>query len=96
MDGVVRDVSATDTGELGVYVIIDHRVDSQLVSSLYAHLLAGSLTVRPGQTVRVGQRLGNVGNTGASTGAHLHLGILLNGTTPTNPFTWLNAHVSSG
>ncbi len=96
MGGVVREVSATDKGELGVYAIIDHRVNGQLVSSLYAHMLQGSLTLHPGQQVRVGQQVGNVGNTGLSTGAHLHLGILLNGVSPTNPFTWLMAHVIPG
>lgn len=95
-DGVVREVSTTDRGGLGVYAIIDHSVDGQLVSSLYAHMLAGSLQLRVGQSVRVGQQVGNVGNTGISTGAHLHLSILLGGTWPTDPFAWLSAHVIPG
>ena len=80
---------AYDNGGLGVHVIIDHKVGGQLVSSLYGHMQQGSLTVRQGQTVAVGQILGQVGSTGQSTGAHLHFEILLGGDTPTDPYAWL-------
>lgn len=89
--GVVRFASAYDNGGLGVHVIIDHKVDGRLVSSLYAHMVQGSLAVHQGQTVAVGQRLGNVGTTGQSTGPHLHFEILLDGATPTDPYAWLTA-----
>jgi hypothetical protein len=38
----------------------------------YGHLQTGSVRVRRGQTVRAGQVLGRVGNTGESGGPHLH------------------------
>jgi hypothetical protein len=41
----------------------------------YAHLKAGSVRVRTGQQVRVGQRIGRIGNSGNTTGPHLHFGI---------------------
>ena len=41
----------------------------------YAHLKAGSVRVRPGQHVHVGQRIGQAGNSGNTTGPHLHFGI---------------------
>ena len=89
--GVVRFASAYDNGGLGVHVIIDHRVGGRLVSSVYGHMVQGSLAVHQGQSVGVGQRLGNVGTTGQSTGPHLHFEILLGGVTPTDPYAWLTA-----
>lgn len=50
----------------GVHVI----VESRGVRHLYAHL--SSTKVRPGQAVRAGQRVGMSGNTGNTTGPHLH------------------------
>ena len=40
--------------------------------ALYAHLRPGSIRVSPGDRVRRGQVLGLVGNSGNSTGPHLH------------------------
>lgn len=92
-DGVVRETGESNSG-FGVYAIIDHIVDGARVSSLYAHMQFGSLRLTAGQPVTVGQLVGQVGNTGQSTGAHLHLEILLNGVTPTDPFAWLSTRVS--
>lgn len=88
--GTVR-VSTTHP-EYGQYVIIDHQIDGRLVSTLYAHMVFGSSPLRPGDTVAVGQLVGLVGNTGASTGAHLHLQVMPGGTTPINPIPWLTAN----
>jgi hypothetical protein len=41
----------------------------------YAHMQHGSVRVRRGQRVRVGQQIGLVGNSGNTTGPHLHFGI---------------------
>ena len=46
--------------------------------ALYAHLQAGSLAVRPGQAVQAGQPLARSGNTGRSTGPHLHFAVQAN------------------
>jgi murein DD-endopeptidase MepM/ murein hydrolase activator NlpD len=88
--GTVR-VSTTHP-EYGQYVIIDHQIDGRLVSTLYAHMIFGSSPLRPGDTVAVGQLVGLVGNTGASTGAHLHLQVMPGGTTPIDPIAWLTAN----
>jgi hypothetical protein len=42
----------------------------------YAHLLPGSVRVRRGERVRAGQILGELGNSGESTGPHLHLQVM--------------------
>ena len=44
-----------------------------------------------GQEVEVGDYVGRVGNTGTTTGAHLHLGIVVNGVA-VDPFDWLKKH----
>lgn len=93
-DGVVAAVN-TLSGELGVHLMIDHVVDGQRVSSLYAHMQQGSVTVAVGENVTVGQTIGRVGNTGLSTGAHLHFEILLDGTVPIDPYAWLKSKVGS-
>ncbi len=46
------------------------------VFAVYAHLQPGSITVKVGDTVRVGEHLANLGNTGPSGGPHLHFGLL--------------------
>jgi murein DD-endopeptidase MepM/ murein hydrolase activator NlpD len=91
-DGVVREVSALDDGGLGVYAVIDHQVDGQTITSVYAHMIEGSLLLSVGETVEVGQQVGNVGNTGQSTGPHLHFEIHVDAK-PVDPFAWLTERV---
>jgi len=55
-------------GGYGGLTIIEHDNGSQ---SLYAH--QSKVFVSVGETVSQGQHIGNVGNTGRSTGPHLHL-----------------------
>ncbi|MFT4229019.1 MAG: peptidoglycan DD-metalloendopeptidase family protein [Microbacterium sp.] len=90
-DGVVR--SASDaTGGYGVNIYIDHIIDGQLVTSHYAHMQYGSMRVKTGDTVKAGQIIGLVGNTGHSFGSHLHFEILLNGTQLIDPLPWMRAN----
>lgn len=42
----------------------------------YAHLRPGTVAVRPGETLRAGQQIGEVGNTGSSTAPHLHFQVM--------------------
>jgi len=87
-DGIVRETGETDSG-FGNYAVVDHVVDGQLVSTLYAHMEWGSLAVSEGQPVKAGQLLGAVGSTGQSTGPHLHLEVWADGTDPIDPYAWL-------
>ncbi|MUL67440.1 peptidase M23 [Mycobacterium sp. CBMA 234] len=44
--------------------------------AFYAHLQTGSVKVKPGDQLNTGQVLGHVGNTGNSTGPHLHFHVM--------------------
>ena len=74
-------VSAGWSGGYGYTVRIDHH-DGW--SSLYAHMRAHPPVSR-GQQVSQGQRIGEVGSTGVSTGDHLHLEIRRPGGSLANP-----------
>ncbi|MBY0177555.1 M23 family metallopeptidase [Curtobacterium herbarum] len=76
----------------GETVIIDHEVDGRKVSTLYGHMIPGSSPLKVGDRVEPGQFIGSVGSSGVSTGAHLHLEVLLDGTLPIDPAAWLAAH----
>lgn len=84
--GTVTSVVYGTTG-YGYNVIIDH---GNGIQTRYAHMLEGSITVYVGQEVSQGQQVGQIGNTGNSTGAHLHFEIIINGTTvdPLNYVTY--------
>ena len=70
----------------GYYVTINH-LDG--FSSIYMHL--SSYCVSSGATVSQGQLIGYMGNTGVSTGSHLHFGIAYNGAY-VNPAAYVNLY----
>lgn len=70
------DESKNDSGS---FVKIQHNVNGETFISLYGHLQFKSSPLVEGQSVQVGDFVGKVGNTGVSTGPHLHFGIQLNG-----------------
>jgi murein DD-endopeptidase MepM/ murein hydrolase activator NlpD len=89
--GTVR-IATEAGGDYGVTVVIDHNIDGELVSTRYGHMQYGSLRVKVGDTIEPGEIIGQVGSTGKSTGAHLHLEVLLGGTTQIDPIAWLEEH----
>lgn len=69
------------TGNGGI-VIIDHG----RFKSVFLHM--SGFNVKEGDIIKKGQIIGKVGNTGQSTGPHLHFGIYPNGI-PVDPEQWL-------
>jgi murein DD-endopeptidase MepM/ murein hydrolase activator NlpD len=81
MAGVVAEVGFNRN--FGNYVIIKHSGGYQ---TLYGHMTR--YIVDHGQKVQQGQKIGEVGNTGYSTGPHLHFSIFRNGA-PVDPLHFL-------
>ena len=76
-------IVAADTGRVtfagtdggyGKKVIIDH---GNGIETVYAHL--ASFTVKKGQVIEQGKRIGVMGKTGWATGVHLHFEVYSNG-----------------
>jgi murein DD-endopeptidase MepM/ murein hydrolase activator NlpD len=84
-------VRSSGTSGFGTYVVIDHTIDGKKVQTVYAHMLVDSPIFAVGDYVKQGDRVGRVGTTGSSTGAHLHLEIVVAGVR-VDPFAWLTAH----
>jgi murein DD-endopeptidase MepM/ murein hydrolase activator NlpD len=72
-----------DPAGAGLYVAVSY---GPRVRLLYCHLRIA--TVRDGETVAPGQRLGEVGSTGLTTGPHLHFEVQVDGRY-VDPVKWL-------
>ncbi|MCU0388578.1 MAG: peptidoglycan DD-metalloendopeptidase family protein [Chitinophagaceae bacterium] len=77
-DGTVTE-SGYNTGGYGNHVVINHGFGYE---TLYAHMVR--IKAKRGQKVKRGEVIGWVGNTGKSTGPHLHYEVHKNGT-PVDP-----------
>jgi len=82
-DGVVEVIG--ENWLYGRHIILTH---SNGYKTLYAHL--NSFSVRQGERVTRGRKIGEVGSTGYSTGPHLHFGIYDRNNNLINPLELLN------
>jgi murein DD-endopeptidase MepM/ murein hydrolase activator NlpD len=72
MEGVVSETGYSSS--YGNYILLYHHAGWM---TLYGHL--NSIAVKPGQRVAAGERIAYSGNTGYSTGPHLHFSVFKNG-----------------
>ena len=81
--GIIAKRSEHSSG-FGKVITIDHGkvAGGKRISTKYGHL--HTMTVKVGQTVERGEMIGTVGNTGLSTGPHLHYEVIVN-KIPVNP-----------
>ncbi len=89
--GCKSNTCATDScsnygGGYGNYVKIEH---SDGTYTVYAHMLAGSITVKSGDKVAQGQVIGKMGTSGCSTGEHLHFEVRLSSENKVNPLDYV-------
>jgi murein DD-endopeptidase MepM/ murein hydrolase activator NlpD len=68
-DGIVR-LAGNNFYYNGNFILLDH---GQGLTSVYLHM--SKLLVKTGDTVKKGDKIGEVGSTGRSTSAHLHWGV---------------------
>jgi hypothetical protein len=80
-----RELLLSENKGCGNGVYLDH---GQGWQTIYCHLKKDSVKVRPGQKIKKGQKIGEIGLSGASEFAHLHFGVFGDGKT-IDPFTGL-------
>ncbi|MGV9836571.1 peptidoglycan DD-metalloendopeptidase family protein [Nocardia niigatensis] len=76
-DGVVA-ASGPASG-FGLWIVINHIIDGQRMSTVYGHMNDGQLLVNGGAVVHAGDHIANVGHNGEASGPHLHFEVWLNG-----------------
>ena len=80
-DGIVSDTGKDSA--YGNFIVISHGFG---INSRFLHL--SKILVRPGQRVKRGDKIAEVGTTGKSTGPHLHYEVRVNGI-PVNPLRYI-------
>ena len=88
-DAVVETASASGfNGGYGKQVLLNHEFGYK---TRYAHL--NEVLVKPGERVTRGQIIARTGNTGRSTGPHLHYEVIHKGV-PVNPINYFNRNMT--
>lgn len=92
-----------EPGGGGYIVRLRHKVNGEWITSTYMHLRKESITVRKGDIILEGEILALSGNTGDSTGPHLHFEIqrgknyiyTSNGTRYTEPISYIKTQIAA-
>lgn len=88
MDGTVRVAKANAVaGRSGLGILVDH---ANGISTYQGHL--SRFIAQAGQQVKAGQQIALSGNTGRSTGPHVHSEVWINGK-PVDPFSYINGGI---
>lgn len=90
-----------EPGGGGYIVRVRHKVNGDWITATYMHLRKNSIKVKKGQIVLEGDLLAETGNTGASTGPHLHFEIqrgknyvyTTNGTRYLEPISYIKTQI---
>ena len=89
-DGVVSYIE--DPGPMcGSSIMVDSNINGTLFTTVYCHMISHSTPFTVGQSVKAGDIVGQIGLTGITTGAHLHLEIRINDV-PIDPWAFLVQH----
>lgn len=90
-DGEVVHAGGGRDGRSGQLVIIHHVIDGRDVWSWYGHMYTDGVHVSEGEKVEAGQLIAGIGNSGYSTGPHLHFEIHVGSfDNHVNPLTFLS------
>ena len=77
-------------------ITIKHEIDGQVWYTSYLHMYEDGIHVKVGDTVKAGQMIAGVGNTGRSSGSHLHFEVRTKDDTAdestVEPWGWLKQH----
>ena len=97
--GVYRGGQDVFDDPYGKAIVIEHsfKYNGEALYTLYAHL--DELLVEKGETVQSGQRIGSMGNTGKTTGPHLHFEVRVGKNeyfSTRNPDLWMSPPIGWG